>query len=388
MTPALSVWLDLLRTLAALGVFLGHCGWLWLPGRFEILRVYGWVDFVLLFFVLSGYVIAFVVDLKEKTPAAYALSRLARIYSVALPALVVTFVIDALGRHIRPDLYSSAWGYSSVHEARQFVRSLVFLNEVWSSRSMPGSNGPFWSLAYEVWFYIAFGLLVFVKGRKRYLAAAGAIAVVGPMVAALLPIWLMGVAAYRVNKRITIGTRLSWVMFVGSIAFIVAFEMVMHAAGLRSQQEPLFTHRWRLIEDYAIGISIACHLLGVHGVSRQIWPVLRPIARPISGVAGTSFTLYLFHFPIAQCIHVLDPWPSASWKSSILLIAGTLSLTVLVSRVTEARKGSWHRAFTHAAGLLDRMATRLRAESILLRRPSPSRSGLLQVEAATPGADG
>jgi peptidoglycan/LPS O-acetylase OafA/YrhL len=42
---------------------------------------------VIVFFVLSGFVIAFVTDGRDRTLAGYALNRLSRLWSVALPAL-------------------------------------------------------------------------------------------------------------------------------------------------------------------------------------------------------------------------------------------------------------------------------------------------------------
>jgi peptidoglycan/LPS O-acetylase OafA/YrhL len=56
------------------------------------------------FFVLSGFVIAFVTTERESDGRSFAIARLARVYSVALPALVVTFVLDAIGRSIKPCL--------------------------------------------------------------------------------------------------------------------------------------------------------------------------------------------------------------------------------------------------------------------------------------------
>ncbi|MGH7072336.1 MAG: acyltransferase family protein [Acetobacteraceae bacterium] len=111
MTREVSLYLDLLRFLAALTVFLGHVsgsrftgGFLWQFGPYM-------GEAVTVFFVLSGFVIGYTTDRREKSAYSYAVARAARIYSVALPALVVTFTLDAIGRSIRPDLYSQSWGY-------------------------------------------------------------------------------------------------------------------------------------------------------------------------------------------------------------------------------------------------------------------------------------
>jgi peptidoglycan/LPS O-acetylase OafA/YrhL len=130
MSPALSVYLDLIRFTAAFVVFLGHVSGerftgglrgFWHLGRFAD-------NAVIAFFVLSGFVIAYVAENRERTPQAYAVSRLARIYSVALPALIATFLLDAMGRAIDPSAYSTAWGYVDHGRLWQFLSGLLFVN--------------------------------------------------------------------------------------------------------------------------------------------------------------------------------------------------------------------------------------------------------------------
>src|SRR5882672_11159660 len=106
MNPRLSLYLDLLRFAAAMLVFLDHAGRKRLGGPL-LGHLEGLADFaVLLFFVLSGYVIAFAGDCKERTLGSYAVARTARIYSVVVPALLLTFVADRIGMALKPALYA------------------------------------------------------------------------------------------------------------------------------------------------------------------------------------------------------------------------------------------------------------------------------------------
>src|SRR5260221_5563674 len=50
---------------------------------------------VVIFFVLSGYVITYVASERETTLRDFALSRCARIYAVAVPTLILAIVLDA-----------------------------------------------------------------------------------------------------------------------------------------------------------------------------------------------------------------------------------------------------------------------------------------------------
>ncbi|MGH9810841.1 MAG: acyltransferase family protein, partial [Terriglobia bacterium] len=98
----MSIYLDLVRFCAALCVFLGHAsgqrfsgGYLW---HFDELRH----DAVTVFFVLSGFVIAHVTNTSEQTPREFFINRAARIFSVAIPALALTYALDAVGMPAAP----------------------------------------------------------------------------------------------------------------------------------------------------------------------------------------------------------------------------------------------------------------------------------------------
>ena len=88
-----ALYLDLVRVVAALAVLLSHV----LPvfGFGKFFPAYGH-DAVVVFFVLSGFVIAYACDRKDVTFLDYALSRLVRLWPVAAPALILGMVLWAL----------------------------------------------------------------------------------------------------------------------------------------------------------------------------------------------------------------------------------------------------------------------------------------------------
>ncbi len=95
-----SLYLDLVRILAAAVVLYSHANLRALSERILPGESLGH-SAVVVFFVLSGYVIAFVTDTRERSGRDYAISRFARIYSVALPALIVTMFADLVGQPSR-----------------------------------------------------------------------------------------------------------------------------------------------------------------------------------------------------------------------------------------------------------------------------------------------
>ena len=120
MTNALSLYLDALRFGAALAFFLSHYS----TGRISgglFWQFDGGRTAVLVFFVLSGFVIAWVSETRERTLEEYGLSRVARLYSVIIPAFVLTAALDRIGKAIDPRLYGPEWGHSTAHPVIDYV---------------------------------------------------------------------------------------------------------------------------------------------------------------------------------------------------------------------------------------------------------------------------
>ena len=165
MNKGVSLYLDVARFSAAMVVFLGHAsGQLFTGGLFWQLGDYMRVA-VIVFFVLSGYVIAHVLQDRESTVREYATARISRLYSIASPALLLTAICDFIGLRIDPALYyEGPWGYPEGNQAWNYLASFFFVNRFWDLRLDPGINVPFWSLSFEAVYYVAAALLVFAKG--------------------------------------------------------------------------------------------------------------------------------------------------------------------------------------------------------------------------------
>ncbi len=90
LAPATSFFLDALRVLAAFSVFFTHVAQLWYPRNYTPFEDRFGARSVIIFFVLSGYVISYATFRREREPRAYVVARLSRLYSVAAPAIVLT----------------------------------------------------------------------------------------------------------------------------------------------------------------------------------------------------------------------------------------------------------------------------------------------------------
>jgi peptidoglycan/LPS O-acetylase OafA/YrhL len=332
MTNPLSFYLDALRFGAALAVFVSH----YATGRISgglFWRFDGGRTAVLVFFVLSGFVIAWVSDTRERTLEEYGLSRVARLYSVIIPAFVLTAALDSIGEAIDPRLYGPEWGHSMAHPVIDYALSGVFLGESWTIRVLPGFNVPYWSLNYEAWYYVLFAGATFLRGWPRIAAVLVTALPAGPRILFLLPVWLMGVAAWR--WRAELPRQLGRPLVVLCAAGFIALE----ALG----GERLFWHpssAWLPPDfsayDFVLGALVALFIIGLANV-RLPMPGRR-LERLVRALAGTSFGLYLLHYPLLNFFGTVTPGPPDGALHRILVFGLSLGGALGLASLIEPRK--------------------------------------------------
>jgi len=344
LNPGTSWYLDLLRGVAAIVVLLGHAGQsffsrglTWMPKVAH--------EMVVIFFVLSGFVMSYVVSRGRIHWQDYLVARFSRIASVAYPALIVTIMCDFIGRRIAPDFYADIarlggyWG--------RIVLSFFFLQQSGPLAASPGSNTSFWSLAYEVWYYIFLGLWLFVPGQRRraLLLLLGAV-VAGPKILLLLPVWLFGVLAHKLSLRIALKIELSGILFFVSTA-LLAVILSGYASGVGYQSDwqalsPLYFSTGYL-SDYAVGLLVAVHIFVADQLMKhwQCENVSKPVNHITRYLADRSFSLYAFHMPLLYLVAVSLPYQ----KDNPLQVGAVLCLVILIVLalywITEKRRPAW-----------------------------------------------
>lgn len=350
-----SIYLDLVRFSAAVSVFFCHVsGERLTGGLFWQMGPYG-IEAVDVFFVLSGFVIAYVYDTRERNLTDYAVSRCARIYSVAIPALILTFLLDAIGRAARPALYTEAWHYVWHHRLSQVLHALTFTNQLWFNNLPPGSDFPFWSLGFEVWYYVIFGVAMFTAKSWRIPAVLLVLVIMGPKIVAMLPLWLMGAGAYHIAKRNRLPGILAAMMCVGAPVVWIVYEVIAWRVG--RPIAPNWIGRPPIIQDFIIGSLFAIHLIGFDRIAEIPGPILLRFAKPIRWFAGSTLTLYLFHLPLAQFIAALSPFAASAWQTRVMIYGGVPVLVLIIAGFTERRKDIWRQAFEHLFRGLHRRIT-------------------------------
>lgn len=336
----LSIYLDLLRVLAAFAVFVAHSSSFVFPYLRYVNRHSS--EAVACFFVLSGFLIMYAAANRERNAADYFIARAARIYPVVIAALICVPIVDYIGLHSAPSRYYGA-SYFNDNYMIHGILNFFFLNEIWYTHSIYGSSEPFWSLGFEVPYYIIFGIFLFSSGASRVALLAGAILVFGPKILLYMPLWLIGVATYHAVKIAPVYFKSSraWCFpFFLTTPIYVLFKNYYGAIGIfHFLSDPNVTRTWL----YYMGIGI---LISVNIICFSLIPsrngLLQKIGPAIKWIAGGTFTLYLLH----QSILVM--FSTFAFSRSLLggatAMAATLVICFAIAEVAERPKNLYRDA--------------------------------------------
>jgi peptidoglycan/LPS O-acetylase OafA/YrhL len=364
MNKPTSIYLDLLRFLAAATVFIVHANYDRFTGGLPIFwRLSNLAnDAVMVFFVLSGFVIAYVAHTKEKTLKDYFVSRFARLYSVMLPALLLTVILDYLGSRIEYSLYDG-WWFRTDNPIWRLVANSFFINELWFMSIRPFSNGPFWSLGYEFWYYVIFAAAYYLNKAARPLVVAAVALLVGPKILLLLPIWLIGVWTYFKVVRKPVNEYVGWFLSVGSILFYVIFrntgmpqlllDWTVACLGSTFVHGELSWSKY-FLSSYIVGALVAMHFIGFSAIATRLSKLIVFLGRPIRYLSGFTFSLYLFHYPLLQFFAAITITIERTSLRSGFVVFGTIVAIWGLGTVTEKRKSDFKKWTLAAYNALQR----------------------------------
>lgn len=291
---------------------------------------------VIAFFALSGFLVGgkaveALLAGRFSVPQ-YVAARLSRLWTVVIPALLLTLAIDAVGAHL-----SGGRGYDGAfigilssgpspespadHSLLTFLGNLLFLQTILSP--VYGTNGPLWSLAYEFWYYVMFPLAAWaVLSRARAWARCLALGV-SILLAAFLPshitilglVWLAGAAAYWLNCP----PRMRGVF---ASNFYAAFSAALVAVSL------VLTRSGGVGPDLALGFAWASILPALTNFRSLGWLYER-IAIALSEI---SYTLYAMHFPLLAAIYFVLLAPGQFQPGAMtLMLMGLLLLLCMAA---------------------------------------------------------
>lgn len=343
MDRSTSITLDLLRFVAAALVLVHHFEQVTHVPGISPIASFGH-DSVIFFFVLSGFVILHVASTTERSLPAFAIARIARLCSVAVPATLLCAVLVAIGAR------AGLTGYDE-HAAADWPAvigaSLLFLNESLTERQAVPTNVPYWSICYEAWYYAIFAIGWYLRGWQRIALLGLALAAAGAKVLMLFPLWVAGAAIYRIRDRLPASTIAGVLIGISAFACYAAlrvtnlddrlFETSANLLlGSTDAANESLAYSKRFAPDYLIGLLVAALLVAAICAREWISPWLAPIEPAVRALAGSSFSLYLYHSPLLLFFDALEFPPT-------LNLVTTIAAIVVLARLTEHRKRAWQR---------------------------------------------
>lgn len=339
-TRPVSLWLDLVRGLAALAVVIGHAAQIGTySGPFPFTMFFQ-KNAVVVFFVLSGMVIAASVDRNRKSLGDFALARFSRIVPVAWATIAVSLAVSALAT-TRPGPLQFAGDVDWANPG-EILRAVLFLSESWTTGFPP--NSPYWSLSYEVWFYTLFAAATYLKGPARWAWLALLAAVAGPNILLLMPVWLVGVALVRLPAA----RRVPAALAAPLVALAVAALFFVPAHAMDGFKLLRGVVPWQLgsslyaVTDLALGLALAAGFAGLKTLADRA--AERGLTLPgwsepaIRWTANMSFSLYLLHWPLLKLVHMAGLTAGRNPFAFALIIAVIVAISGAFARLTEHKR--------------------------------------------------
>lgn len=296
---------------------------------------------VILFFLLSGFVIAYSVYKKENiTFKDYFIKRFRRIYFPFVISLLLSILIFAVQNTLSKEFkWHEFWG------------NLFMLQDFGSVK--PGTwvhpfmkNYPLWSLSYEWWFYILFfpcyKLLPKQPSRIYFILGLSAVALINYMIIpnqialwlSYFIIWWSGVEASAIwmSQRKYTWKNMSPIIF--SLLFMTALILVpvLNTEKIQFGYYPFVCFRHFAIAVIAIGVGLLWyknklkHFDQLFGIFAKIAPI--------------SYGLYIFHYPILEQLNLQAVIPNV-FLDYVIKLALILGLSYLVEIKLQPLVNQW-----------------------------------------------
>jgi peptidoglycan/LPS O-acetylase OafA/YrhL len=330
-----STVLDFVRFVAAFAVLFGHgisyfaVARDWQAPAVPYMQNIG----VLVFFVLSGFLIAFVLHqsrINGGSFGSYLIDRLARIYSALVPSMIFVGAIDfwmvSQSVHGHPQYVSPAY----------WLGNLAMLNgyrDIFSPFfAIPnfGSAGQLWTLAIECHLYVFVGALSFAWSR-----GAGSKALIVAIIASIVPLsyfsfdrepgagivwlWVLGFVVFHMLKGVPEKfPRPGPLLGIVAVTW-VTFTLLRPGHEYDGTTYPLLALTFALVVLLTQQTRVFCGM-----------PKTRAFIRYC---ANFSFTLYLVHHSVIYAMHRLQP--GAGWAGVVASIVISVVLSILLAHVGE-----------------------------------------------------
>ena len=170
--------LDLFRIIAAMSVMVGHSFSFYHVTVFKDQTYFPYIQNigVVIFFLLSGFLTAFSIAVKNKQHqymfSQFFKHKTVRIAKEYIPGLILIAIIDAISIFVNKEGYS----YYGAFNIKQFIGNALMLHNMGPNSLLErwfihfGSGRPLWTLSVEWWLYMLYGAICIYLSNKNRLS--------------------------------------------------------------------------------------------------------------------------------------------------------------------------------------------------------------------------
>jgi peptidoglycan/LPS O-acetylase OafA/YrhL len=299
LSPNLRAGLDVARALATLYVVAHHVansrGWSHGPGL--ILR-FG-QEAVLVFFLLSGFVIFANERCRALTPSGYYWRRIRRIY----PALLFSMLVSAAVAFDNGD-FGTRFNWSELFTTLASLQDISLLKPGVIADPFLG-NDPLWSISYEVAFYLVFPFVLkaWTRNPHRVEMSVGAVCCASyitfvywpnhfSLVATYFLVWWCGAMAADAYQR---GGSNFWA-FLPSLSWLALLCVIAGIAVTVTGFRGVGYYPFLPFRHFAVALVFLVVFSNCLGATIAKWCAV--FAAPGAAIASISYGLYVLHHPL------------------------------------------------------------------------------------------
>jgi peptidoglycan/LPS O-acetylase OafA/YrhL len=347
LTKSSSILLDLIRGVSAQLVVIGHLfsfynifGLRQHENRF-LMQEFG----VVIFFILSGFLIGYSVDNKSEKHAYtfrhFFLDRFSRIFIAYLPALFVITLLDAAAYKI-----SGSTAYTDAQNIKTFVGNIFMLqdfpiqnalNKIFKSHihiTSFGSARPLWTVAVEWWIYLLFGFIYFKRITWKNIIFLLPLLIVplfkvGTGGNGLSILWFLSLLGYYLIKNN---------IFKNNYFLLIALLIMASVVRLLFNEFKVYDLAFSVPLMIALFVFVA--YLQKQTKPNYFFLKIKPVS---STLAAFSFSLYLLHYSIIEFVRSLNLGLNVFIEAGLLFVLCNL-ISWLFAKATEYK---YHRFRTY-----------------------------------------
>jgi len=293
------------------------------------------VEFVIVFFVLSGFSIAHSIT-KSSNVIEFYKKRLLRIYPPYIFAIIWAGLVYYITYKVNPEFYSSTYDLLTFERYREMSIYFTPLNVIGNLFYLPPMKGfiiQFWSLSYEIIFYIL-APVIFIKRRLYYFLS--------------ILLFLLYIVFSELLHVITFNNVFLNYFLVYNFFFCVGifiyqyFETINHWTVNLSKRHFIICTTLTLASTYGINIYLraetvwsylpAC-ILGVLLIIIFLRYKIR--IKPLIKIGKYSYTLYITHVASIFLFHTLyyliSPNQPLPYISNFLIFIPAIFFSLLIA---------------------------------------------------------